>query len=108
LDHCAFRKISEDRELAAGFHGALAKCNGTLAISWLNIEEFSQVSDPRQRMMAEQFIDKALPRVFFQSLDFPQVAQHERMRAVGAPIKGSPDMDISLFERITPGAARAL
>jgi hypothetical protein len=112
LDHWAFRKISENRELAERFRRALLPRKGTLSISFVNIAEFSQVTDVKQLTAAEEFIDSLLPRIYFQNVNFPQVIEIEKadiqwMQSNGAQGKrsnGSPDSDINLMNMFTQSA----
>ena len=65
LDHWALRKISEDPTLRARFVDSMSTSGGTLAVSWLNIAEFSQVSSPETHALAESLVEAVLPALFF-------------------------------------------
>jgi len=42
LDHWALRKLSEDQTLATRLTAVLESRNGTLALSWVNLAEFTR------------------------------------------------------------------
>jgi len=69
LDHWALRKFSQDSALAQRFTRTLEGRGGTLALSWLNLAEFSKVTDHDQGKMAEEFYAVNLPRIFFLDSD---------------------------------------
>jgi len=99
LDHCAFRKISESESLADRFTRALLLRGGTLALSWLNVVEFSKVSVEEQRQMAARFLKNIGVNVFWLNPDFFTVAKRENLHAgnEGVPVA---DMEMaSLYLR---------
>ena len=65
LDHWALRLISTKPELKRKFVEALLRKNGTLAISWVNLSEFSKVSDLSQAQAAEDLVESLIPNLFF-------------------------------------------
>ena len=65
LDHWALRDISADKTFRRRFTQALIKQGGTLTLSWLNLLEFTKVTDPSQADAAEELVDDLLPNVFF-------------------------------------------
>lgn len=91
LDHWALRKFSQDPVLSQRFMRALEKREGTLALSWLNLAEFSKVTDHSQGKMAEEFYAGILPRIFFLDSDPFSVIRREdeilsgRTKALIAP-----------------------
>lgn len=77
LDHWAWRKISESELLTNRFSNALKACGGTLAVSWLNLVEFSRVTDERQTHKADTLLNAILPRAFILDPDFIKVCGKE-------------------------------
>lgn len=79
LDHWAWRKISEAEILAARFSTALKSSGGTLALSWLNLVEFSKVTAEyrHQAAKADALLEIILPNVFFLDPDFHKVIDRE-------------------------------
>lgn len=65
FDHWALRDISEDSTLRNRFTEALLRRGGTLMLSWLNLVEFTKVTDVSQARAAEALIEDLLPNVFF-------------------------------------------
>lgn len=61
LDHWALRKISSDLVLRDNFCKAITKLNGMVEISWMNLLDFSGVSDMSQVKVAEDFLDMLSP-----------------------------------------------
>jgi len=95
LDHWALRDISENPIWAKRFREALFASGGSLAISVVNVVEFSQVADLRQIAAAEHFIDTLLPNIFWQDVTFPHViaAENKQQRV--------PDADAHLLHLFT-------
>jgi hypothetical protein len=77
LDHWALRKFSQDSTLAQRFAGTLEGGGGTLALFWLNLAEFSKVTDHDQGKMAEELYAANLPRIFLLDSDPFSVIQRE-------------------------------
>ena len=77
LDHWAWRKISECETLTNRFSHALKSRNGTLAFSWLNIIEFSKVTDEGQAHKANVLLDSIWPQVFILYPNFFKVIEQE-------------------------------
>ncbi|MGH9958168.1 MAG: hypothetical protein ACREBC_13720 [Pyrinomonadaceae bacterium] len=65
FDHWALRNISEDPALKARLTSALTFRGGTLMLSWLNLVEFTKVTDAAQARCAESLVEAVLPNVFF-------------------------------------------
>jgi hypothetical protein len=84
LDHWAWRKISESEMLTNRFSNALKSRGGTLAISWLNLVEFSKVTCEQQTCKADVLLDKILPQVFFLNPNFFKVIEHEDKPSSGS------------------------
>jgi hypothetical protein len=77
LDHWAWIKISKDEVLAKRFSRALKARNGTLAFSWLNIIEFSKVTDEEHGRKANVLLDAIWPQVFVLYPNFFKVIEQE-------------------------------
>src|SRR6185503_5996407 len=87
LDHWALRKISEDDKLATRFTKALQARNGTLALSLLNLAEFTKVTVEEQLCKAENFVEAILPQVFFLDFDpFAVISREDELLAGGLPV----------------------
>jgi hypothetical protein len=65
LDHWALMDISNNEAYADRFVSAIATHGGTLALSWLNLVEFSGVSDPSNAGAAERLLERLMPNLFF-------------------------------------------
>jgi hypothetical protein len=96
LDHWAVRKLSEDRGKAGRFAAALETHGGTLAISWVNLLEFSKLTDTEQARKAEGLIEANLPRIFFLEVDPFVVIGRENDLLSGGPL-GPPHADQGLL-----------
>lgn len=64
FDHWAVRRFSEQQERQERFVHALRRAGGTLLISLTNFGEFSAMTDRRQAIEAEQFLDRVLPSLY--------------------------------------------
>jgi hypothetical protein len=104
LDHWALRRLSEDTTLANRLISALKSNNGTLAISVLNLIEFSKVKDAQQARMAENLIEAILPQVFFLSFNpFDVIEMEDALIAGGHPIPPHGDFDfLEAFAHLKP------
>lgn len=69
LDHWAVRKLSEDIELCSRFVNAIKNRNGTLALSWLNLVEFSRVFDTSHANAAGKMVQDLYPNLFLIQID---------------------------------------
>ena len=79
LDHWAFRKFAAEPPLASRLAAALEARGGTLAVSWLNLGEYANVTDLDQRLEAERLLDRLLPAVFCINVEpFEVVARQRR------------------------------
>src|SRR5687768_594505 len=85
LDHWALRKLSVAPTLRKRFITALKKLEGTLAISWLNLAEYSGVTDKPQSRAAEALFEGALPQVFFLDSNPSTVIERENALLGGGP-----------------------
>lgn len=64
FDHWAVRRFSEQQEIQERFVHALRRAGGTLLISLTNFGEFSAMTDRRQAIEAERFLDRVLPSLY--------------------------------------------
>jgi len=93
LDHWALRQISEDAGMAARLATALHNRGGTLMVSWLNLIEFSNVSDESQARAAEALIEAILPHVFFLEVNPFTVIANENTLLKGGSAPAAPHAD---------------
>jgi hypothetical protein len=108
LDHWAIRKIAEKPELAMRFTAALKACQGTWAVSLLNLMEFIKMTDENQAAQFEELLEQALPNVFFIDFNALDVIDRERMIIEGGS-RNAPYGDVSLldaFAKMTPETPR--
>ncbi len=84
--------------MAQRFVRALEKRGGTLALSWLNLAEFSKVTDHTQGQKAEEFYANNLPRVFFLDSDpFSVIRRENELLSGQARIPIAPHADAGLL-----------
>lgn len=69
LDHWAIRHFSENKELRERFVQILKKQNGTLALSIMNMLEFTKSSNPNWIRTAENFLQEIYPNIFLMESD---------------------------------------
>jgi len=103
------RRLSEDAEKAGRLVAALKLHGGTLALSWLNLLEFTKVRNTDQTRQAESLIEAILPLVFFLEVDPFVVIRRENKLLVGGPLTGPPHADQDLlreFMRLKPTALK--
>jgi len=90
LDHWALRKFSDSSSLSSCLATCLHAKNGTLALSWVNLGEFSKVTPPEQARNAEKLIELNLPRLFFMEVEPSHSYRPGEYAAVGAQDRSSP------------------
>ena len=102
LDHWALRLFSESQTLTDRLLSALKQRNGTLALSWLNLAEFTRITMEGQARKAESLLEKILPHVFFLEVDFSEVIRREDdLLAGGKLIPPHADLDLlRMFSQI--------
>jgi hypothetical protein len=86
LDHWALRWFSEDQELAGRLTAGVTSRGGTLAISWVNLAEFTKVTVEEQARKAENLIEAILPQVFFLEVNPFVVIERENKLLGGGPL----------------------
>jgi len=84
LDHWAWRKISESESSTKRFSSALKSRKGTLVLSWLNLIEFSKVTDEQQTCKADALLNEIMPQIFFINPNFFKVIEHENELLAGS------------------------
>jgi hypothetical protein len=77
LDHWALLEISANQTLADRLTAALKARNGTLALSWLNLAEFTSITMEEQVHNAESLLEAILPQVFLLDTDLCTVINRE-------------------------------
>jgi len=104
LDHWALRKFSEDQTLATRFTAALNLRNGTLALSWLNLAEFTKVTIAEQAHKAENLVEAILPRLFFLEIyPFKVIQRENEALAGGSPTLPHADIEfLKAFSQFRP------
>lgn len=85
LDHWALRQFSENKELANRLSSGLTSRRGTLAISWVNLAEFTKVTVEDQARKAESLIEATFPRVFLLDVNPFLVIERENRLLAGTP-----------------------
>jgi hypothetical protein len=94
LDHWALRAFSEDQEWASRLTVALSSQEGTLALSWANLAEFTKVTDQRQARLAGTLIEANLPRIFLLEVNpFTVIEREDHLLAGGPPVPPHGDQD---------------
>ena len=87
LDHWALLDISKDPALKARLGDALCKKGGTLVLSWVNLMEFSKITDLAQVALAEALIEDVLPNIFFLEANPFTVIEKENALLLGGQIE---------------------
>jgi hypothetical protein len=104
LDHWALCQFSEDKNLGYRLTEALNRQNGTLAVSWLNLVEFTKMTMKEQAQCAENLIQSNLPRIFFLEVEPFAVIRREDDMLTGGP-RTAPHADsefLRLFGLLKP------
>lgn len=108
LDHWALRDISEDQTLSKRFTSAILSRQGTLCLSWLNLVEFTKVTDIAQGRAAEELIESVLPNVFFFEVNpFTVIESEDRLLAGSEPFPPHADTGfLRAFVSLSPKSPR--
>jgi hypothetical protein len=96
FDNWAWRLFSESQEIQDRFLRGLKQRNGTLAISWFGLMEFSILTDCKHGRAADRLLEAAFPNVLFLHSDFLKVAQAEE-KGLATGISPSPYADDEFF-----------
>lgn len=104
LDHWALCDFSENQTLAARLIAALKLRDGTLALSWLNLVEFSKITKEEQARKAENLVEAILPRIFFLEVQpFRVIRREDNLLGGGPPAPPHADLDfLRVFIRLKP------
>jgi hypothetical protein len=108
LDHWAIRKIAGRPDLAVRFTSALKACQGTWAISLLNLMEFIKMTDETQAAQFEALLEQSMPNIFFLEFNALDVIERERQMLNGGS-RNAPYGDVMLldvFARMMPDTPR--
>lgn len=110
FDHWALRDISEDSTLRQRFTNALVGRGGTLMLSWLNLVEFTKVTDATQARAAEALVEDLLPNVFFFEVNpFTVIKAEDALLAGSDPFPPHADTQfLSAFIALRPDSPRPL
>jgi hypothetical protein len=108
FDHWALRDISEDSTLRHRFMEALLRRGGTLMLSWLNLVEFTKVTDASQARAAEALVEDLLPNVFFFEVNpFAVIEAEDALLAGADPFPPHADTQfLSAFSALRPNSPR--
>jgi len=104
LDHWALLSFAENETLGTRLTAALKSQNGTLALSWLNVVEFTKVMAEGQARSVKQLLEMNLPRVFFLEVEPFSVIRREDELLAGRPLV-APHADLDFlreFAHIKP------
>ncbi len=85
LDHWALLDFSEDEKLGTRLTEAIEARNGTLTLSWLNLLEYSKITDELQARKAEGLFERNMPRLFFIDIQPFRVISREDAFLSGGP-----------------------
>jgi hypothetical protein len=99
LDHWALRRFSENDELSRRSITGITSRRGTLAVSWLNLAEFTKVTLEKQARQAEILIEATFPRVFLLEVNPYLVIERENSLLNGAP-PIPPHADVAFLKAI--------
>ena len=104
LDHWALRELSEDASLSARLSRAIERRGGTLALSWVNLVEFTKVTNERQQRLAEALIESNLPRLFLLEVNpFVVVERENHLLAGGHRVPPHSDSEfLQEFMKLKP------
>ncbi len=101
LDHWALARISRDEALGKRFVQAMQRCQGTLALSRVNIDEFSGPTDIDQARLAEALIDGLGPQLFLINYHFLEVMDREDAKLKGFfPASRAPHSDDEFLDTL--------
>lgn len=98
LDHWAIRRFSSDTVLRTRFLSALKASGGALILSHTNLAEITGPDDPRHVDEIADFLEAALPNIYFAMFDIKKaIAQESGPRDTRIRLAAPPDIDL-LFE----------
>lgn len=97
LDHWALRNLSQDTASSDRFTKGLKDRGGTLSLSWLNLVEFTGVTDNRQIDMADRLVEQIAPNIVFIALD-PWLVISNEDAAIKKNLRHGDWLDKLIFE----------
>jgi hypothetical protein len=106
LDHWALLDFSQDEKLGRRLTETIKTRHGTLALSWLNLLEYSKVSEEAQARQAELLFENNLPHLFFLDTQPFRVISREDVFISGSS-KAAPHGNEGLlreFSNMTPAS----
>lgn len=108
LDHWALCQFSENQKLADRLTEELNYRNGTLALSWLNLIEFTKMTIEEQARKAENLFESNLPRVFFLEVEpFAVIRREDDLLASGPPTAPHADLELlHVFSQFKPSTLK--
>lgn len=84
LDHWALRHLSENQNAVDRFVSAMRRLDGDFLFSWLNLAEYTKLTDGRHGQAAEQLLEQLLPNVFLIESDpFTVIDEEQAILASG-------------------------
>lgn len=115
LDHWALREVSSSAAYAKRLAAALQARGGDLALSWVNLVEFSKVAVDAQHRDAEALVETCLPHVFLLEVNPFVVIKRENALLAGAeasPPHADPELILEFIklkpDSVAPFTARGL
>jgi hypothetical protein len=107
LDHWAIRELSESKALSVRLVEAVQARGGTVALSWLNLVEFSRVSNEAQVRAAGALFHALFPNLFFIEINpFVVIENEDKLLSGADPFPPHADSDLLreffLLEQKTP------
>jgi hypothetical protein len=106
LDHWAIRRLSEKKADGQRFANALKASGGTLIISHTNLAEITGPADPRHAEEISDFLECALPNIFFAQFDI-KLAMRQETQTLEAGRRLMVPPDIELLRRLPDKAPAA-
>jgi hypothetical protein len=105
LDTWAIREFAENEMLGTRFRSALLRAGGTLALSDINLIEFTMFALPKHSEAAGRFIDSVSPHLFLMKGDPTKVIERELEHLAGR-LDQSPAGDEKALVQFAEAAAR--
>ena len=101
-DHFGLRRFAEDDALGDRIADSLKTGGGTLAVSWLNLGEYANVTSRETRVQVERLLDRTMPAVFPLDVDVGPVSKRE----LAGQLDPHADRELArLFVRARPSIA---
>jgi hypothetical protein len=104
-DHFGLRRFAEDDALGDRLADSLKTGGGTLAVSWLNLGEYANVTSRETRVQVERLLDRTMPAVFPLDVDVGPVSKRE----LAGQLDPHADRELArLFVRARPSIAAGM